>query len=156
MNRAAAAPTLGAPSRPKAFAMPSTAPAPSSPALGPDRPPPRVALCEPDALLCALLGEWLRRAGFEPVRCAPAAPAQNVALVVADVPAPRQGGGACIAALRRSFPHARVLAVSAQFTLGMHGATTAAVELGADAVLAKPFAAKVFIDAVQAALFQLS
>jgi DNA-binding response OmpR family regulator len=104
----------------------------------------------------ALLAEWLRRAGFEPVRCTPGAPAQDVVLVVADVCAPRQGGGACIAALRHSFPHARVLAVSAQFTLGMHGATTAAVELGADAVLAKPFAAKVFIDAVQTALFQLS
>jgi DNA-binding response OmpR family regulator len=136
--------------------MQSTPPPTPPPAPEPEGQRPRVALCEPDALLRALLAEWLRRAGFEPVRCAPAAPVQGVVLVVADICAPRQGGGACIAALRRSFPDARVLAVSAQFTLGMHGATTAAVELGADAVLAKPFAAKVFIDAVQAALFQLS
>jgi DNA-binding response OmpR family regulator len=136
--------------------MHSFPPATPPPAPEPEGQRPRVALCEPDALLHALLAEWLRRAGFEPVRCTPGAPAQDVVLVVADVPAPRQGGGTCIAALRHSFPHARVLAVSAQFTLGMHGATTAAVELGADAVLAKPFAAKVFIDAVQTALFQLS
>jgi DNA-binding response OmpR family regulator len=115
-----------------------------------------VALCEPDALLRALLGEWLRRAGFEPVRCTRGSPAPDVVLVVADVPAPRQDGVACIAALRRSFPQARVLAISGQFTFGMHGVTTAAAELGADAVLAKPFAAKPFIDAVQAALLQLS
>jgi DNA-binding response OmpR family regulator len=110
---------------------------------------PRVALCEPDALLRALLGEWLQRAGFEPVRCADDAPAAGVTLVVADVLAPRQDGAACLAVLRRRFPQAKVLAISGQFTSGMHGTTTAAIELGADAVLAKPFAARAFVDAVR-------
>jgi DNA-binding response OmpR family regulator len=110
----------------------------------------RVALCEPDALLRSLLAEWLQRAGFEPVRCATNEPVKDVVLVVADVPAPRQDGPACIAALQQRFPRARVLAISALFMFGKHGTTTAAVELGADAVLAKPFAADVFIDAVRA------
>src|SRR5882724_12049864 len=35
---------------------------------------PRVALCEPDTLLRALLDEWLQRADFEPVRCAAGEP----------------------------------------------------------------------------------
>ena len=109
---------------------------------------PRVALCEPDALLRALLEEWLSRAGFEPVRCADAASAKSVALVVADVAAPRHGGASSIAHVREHFTRARVLAISAQFRSGMHCTGTAAVELGADAVLAKPFAAQVFIDAV--------
>jgi DNA-binding NarL/FixJ family response regulator len=74
----------------------------------------------------------------------------EVALVVADVAAPRLNGGSCIAAVRKSFPHARVLAISAHFIPGLHGNCTAAVELGADAVLAKPFGARLFIDAVQA------
>jgi DNA-binding response OmpR family regulator len=109
---------------------------------------PRVALCEPDTLLRALLGEWLQRADFEPVRCAAGESLKSVVLVVADMPAPRQGGAASIAVLRQRFPHAKVLAISGQFTPGIHGTTTAAIELGADAVLAKPFAAEVFIDAV--------
>jgi CheY-like chemotaxis protein len=113
---------------------------------------PRVSLCEPDALLRALLGEWLERAGCEPVRCEAGAPVNGVVLVVADVPAPRQDGAGSIAVLRQRFPRAKVLAISGQFMPGMHGVTTAAIELGADAVLAKPFAAKVFIDAVQVLL----
>jgi DNA-binding response OmpR family regulator len=117
------------------------------PPAEPDPQRPRVALCEPDALLRALLEEWLLRAGFEPVRCAQA---PSVDLVVADVVAPRHGGAACIARLRRHFSHARVLAISAQFSSGMRGTGTTAVELGVDAVLAKPFAAKVFIDSVRA------
>lgn len=115
-----------------------------------DHRPLRVALCEPDTLLRALLAEWLRRAGFEPVGRPPAQPVENVVLVVADVAAPRRDGAAAISVLRRSFPQARMLAISAQFTPGLHGATAAALELGADAVLAKPFAAGEFIAAVHA------
>jgi DNA-binding response OmpR family regulator len=111
----------------------------------------RVALCEPDALLGALLGEWLQRADFEPVQAiADASAMAPVALVVADVPAPRLDGAARIAILRQRFPGAKVLAISAQFMAGMHGATVAAGVLGADAVLAKPFSCALFIEAVRA------
>ena len=111
----------------------------------------RVALCEPDALLGALLGEWLQRADFEPVRDVAGAPATaRVALVVADVPAPRLGGAARIATLRQRFPGAKVLAISGQFMAGLNGATTAARVLGADAVLAKPFSSGLFIEVVRA------
>ena len=109
----------------------------------------RVWLCEPDALFRTLLIEWLLRAGYEPMRSEVGAPAMGVALVVADVVAPRQDGAECIAALRERFPQTKVLAISAQFTAGMQGVTAAAVELGADAVLAKPFAAKAFIESVE-------
>ena len=113
---------------------------------------PRVALCEPDTLLRTLLHEWRHRADFEPVRGAAGESQTSVVLVVADVPAPRRDGASGIAVLRQRFPHAKVLAISAQFTPGMHGTTSAAIELGADAVLAKPFAAKVFIDMVHGLL----
>jgi DNA-binding response OmpR family regulator len=113
----------------------------------------RVALCEPDALLSALLGEWLQRAGFDPVPAvADVPPRAPVALVVADVPAPRLDGATRIAILRQRFPGAKVLAISAQFMAGMHGATVAAGVLGADAVLAKPFSSAMFIEAVRAIL----
>jgi CheY-like chemotaxis protein len=125
-------------------------PAPPPPACPSDPERPRVAVCEPDPLLHALLDEWLRRAGFQPVRCAAGEVWLDVTLVVADVAAPRRHGGACIAVLRQSFPRARVLAISAQFIPGLHGHCTAAIELGADAVLAKPFEASLFIEAMHA------
>ena len=134
-----------------AFDMPRpTEPATPPPRVELDPQRPCVALCEPDALLRALLGEWLQRANFEPLRCASGAPAPRVVLVVADVPAPRQDGAARIALLRQRFPDAKVLAISGQFMPGVCGATAAAIALGADAVLAKPFAANLFIDTVRA------
>jgi DNA-binding NarL/FixJ family response regulator len=110
---------------------------------------PGVALCEPDVLLRALLGEWLRRAAFEPLRCAADASLTPVVLVVADVPVPRQNGAACIATLRSRFPGAKVLAISGQFMPGMQGAPVTAAALGADAALAKPFSCGLFIDSVR-------
>jgi DNA-binding response OmpR family regulator len=107
----------------------------------------RVALCEPDASLSRLLAEWLGGAGFEPVtgsRCEDG----DVALVVADVQTPRVDGAARIAALRARFPGARVLAISGYFITS--GATAAARELGADALLAKPFARATFLETVSA------
>jgi DNA-binding response OmpR family regulator len=109
-----------------------------------------VALCEPDAQLRALLGEWLQRADFQALTCATDGASTRVALVVADVPAPRLDGAMCVARMRCRFPDARVLAISGKFLPGLHGSTAAAVALGADAVLAKPFAAGAFIDAVRA------
>lgn len=130
------------------FAVSATPPPPDR--VDPQRP--RICLCETDALFRALLEEWLQRAGYELAGCEAGAPANAVVLVVADVPAPRRDGAASIAALRQRFPGAKVLAISGHFMPGMHGVGTAALELGADAVLAKPFAAKAFLDAVQALL----
>jgi CheY-like chemotaxis protein len=111
----------------------------------------RVALCEPDALLRALLSEWLQRADYEPVQgVASALPRARVALVIADLPAPRLEGAARIAVLRQRFPGAKVLAISGQFMARLNGATAAASALGADAVLAKPFGSALFIEAVRA------
>jgi CheY-like chemotaxis protein len=136
-----------------AFAMPlpaETALSASSGAFDPHRP--GVALCEPDVLLRALLGEWLRQATFEPLRCVAGGSLAPVLVVVADVPAPRRNGGAHIAALRSRFPGAKVLAISAQFMCGTQGAPAAATALGADAVLAKPFSCGLFIDTVRGLL----
>lgn len=106
-----------------------------------------VALCEPDALLLRLLCEWLCSAGFEPVPCT-ACSRGDVALVVADVRTPRVDGASRVAALRQSFPGARVLAISGYFIAS--GATAVACELGADALLAKPFSRAAFVEAVSA------
>ena len=131
--------------------MPKLAePAPPAPPEDFDLHWPGVALCEPDVWLRALLGEWLRRAAFEPSRGAAGASPSPVVLVVADVPAPRQSGPAYIATLRSRFPGAKVLAISAQFMPCMQGSRAAATALGADAMLAKPFSFAMFIDAVRA------
>ena len=129
--------------------MTSAISAPSPQRADFDAPRLRVAICEPDAQLRALLGEWLQRGRYEPVYGAEGAAAADVELVIADVPAPRQDGAASIARLRRHFPQAKVLAISGQFLPGVHGANTAAAALGADAMLAKPFAAKAFVEAVR-------
>jgi DNA-binding NarL/FixJ family response regulator len=127
--------------------MPTISESATAPSPEPQRA--RVALCEPDALLRALLGEWLQRADYEPVQGVASAPG-SVAVVVADLPAPRLDGAARIAVLRQRFPGAKVLAISGQFTTRLSGATAAARTLGADAVLAKPFSSALFIEAVRA------
>jgi DNA-binding response OmpR family regulator len=118
-----------------------TADAPAPPAS-----PRRVALFEPDAPLSRLLCEWLCSADFEAVPCA-AGTRGDMALVVADVRTPRVDGAARVAALRDAFPGARVLAISGYF---IASGATAARELGADALLAKPFSRAMFIEAVRA------
>ena len=117
---------------------------------GPVSAPPGVALCEPDEQLFALFSEWLQRAGFEPLGCASQASAARAALLVADVPMPAHDGAACIADLRRRFPHARMLAISSRFRPGLRGSIAAARTLGVDAVLAKPFSFEQFIAQVRA------
>jgi DNA-binding response OmpR family regulator len=107
----------------------------------------RVVLCEPDAPLTQLLSEWLCGAGFEPVPCAASAHG-DVALVVADVQTPRLDGSARVAALRARFPGASVLAISGYFITS--GASAAAREIEADALLAKPFSRAAFTAAVAA------
>jgi CheY-like chemotaxis protein len=118
--------------------------APTPPA---EAPAPRVALREPDAALRMLLSEWLRGVGFEPVPCDAGASA-DVAIVIADVCTPRVGGAAYIAALRERFRGAKVLAISGYFMTA--GSRAAARELGADALLAKPFSRRAFVEALQA------
>ena len=115
-------------------------------APAPTASPRRVALCEPDAPLSRLLCEWLGSAGFEAVPCASCSRG-DMALVVADVRTPRVDGAARVAALRDAFPGARVLAISGYF---IASGATAARELGADALLAKPFSRAMFIEAVSA------
>ena len=110
----------------------------------------RVALCEPDAPLARLMSEWLRRAGLEPVPCSSRLTGADVIVVVANVATPRLDGAAYIAALRTRFAGARVLAISGYFITS--GAATLAHELGADALLAKPFSCACFLEAVRALL----
>jgi DNA-binding response OmpR family regulator len=112
--------------------------------------PPAVVLCEPDTSLRELMSEWLRRAGFQPLIPEGGGPVARAVLVIADVPEPRRNGAARIAILRQRFAGAKVLAISAQFLSGIQAASGAALELGADAMLAKPFASGAFIDAVRA------
>lgn len=122
------------------FTEPVTVPAQATPRR-------QVALCEPDASLSWLLSEWLSGAGFEPV-AGTLGRDSDVALVVADVQTPRVDGAARIASLRARFPRARVLGISGYFITS--GATAVARELGADALLAKPFSRATFIEAVSA------
>lgn len=117
----------------------------SVPTALPETPLRRVALREPDPVLRMLLSEWLRGAGFEPLPCDAGA---DVAIVIADVSTPRVGGVAYIAALRERFRGAKVLAISGYFMTA--GSSAAARELGADALLAKPFSRRAFVEALQA------
>jgi CheY-like chemotaxis protein len=152
MNRGFAIATLGNHS-PDAIAMSTPADsAPFAPRGDFELHWPGVALCEPDTLLRALLGEWLRRAELEPLRCVAGGSLTPVVLVVADIPTPRRNGAEYIASLRARFADAKFLAISGQFMPGLQGAPGAATTLGADAVLAKPFSSSMFIDTVRALL----
>ncbi|MEJ1963109.1 MAG: response regulator [Gammaproteobacteria bacterium] len=116
----------------------------------------RVLLLESDRLIKALIVEWLHMAGNETV-CAPDPGAVGrVAgpfdLVLADVPAPHRAARNTVTRLRQAFPAAPVVAMSADIMACNQAAREAlARQLGANAVLVKPFTQDALLSAIELA-----
>jgi DNA-binding response OmpR family regulator len=116
----------------------------------------RVLVLESDRLINALIIEWLQMAGCEIVGAHDLANAAALAsscdVVLADVPAPLKIARAAIGRLTRAVPGASVIAMSADVRAHGKAATDAlARELGAAAVLVKPFSRKALLDAINRA-----
>jgi DNA-binding response OmpR family regulator len=120
-----------------------------------------ILVIEDDAIMREALSEWLDSAGFQ-VRTAEdgnAGLAQIKAsvpkLVVTDLYMPGVSGTVVIAELRQHFPDVAIIAISGLFTSGYGIDAAAAVALGADRALAKPFSRAEFLAAVTAVLSPL-
>jgi DNA-binding response OmpR family regulator len=105
--------------------------------------PRRVLVVEPDALLRALMAEWLERGGIHAVfppagPCEQSAQLGSIGTIVIDIPSPPHAGGA-VRAWRRVFPDAQIIAASARFPAGADADDAMAGRLAVDRVLPKPF-----------------
>jgi DNA-binding response OmpR family regulator len=136
-----------------------------------------VLVVESDRLIKALIVEWLQLAGDEAVCVTDLAGATALAsrlpdpstarsadqradqteddgcdLVLADVPAPHRAARQMVSQLGEVLPGRPIIAMSADITAGGHQAREAlARELGATAVLVKPFSQSALLAAIRRA-----
>jgi CheY-like chemotaxis protein len=117
----------------------------------------RILILESDRLIRLLIVEWLHMAGNETVCAADLAAAAAISspcdLVLADVPAPHRVARLTIARLMQALPGIPVIAMSANITATGGAAREAlARELGAAAVLVKPFTRNALLCAIHRSL----
>lgn len=113
----------------------------------------RVLVLESDHLIRALIVEWLGMAGADAQCAADLADARERApgcdLILADVPAPYRAARRTVMQLAQAIPHAPIIAMSADVTASCQAAREAlARELGARAVLVKPFTQHALLTAI--------
>ena len=113
----------------------------------------RVLVLESDRLIRALIVEWLGMAGTDALCVADLtdlkAQARACDLVLADVPAPYRAARRTVMQLAQAIPHTPIIAMSADITaMGQAARDALARELGACAVLVKPFNQQALISAI--------
>lgn len=119
--------------------------------------PRRVLVLEPDRLIRALIVEWLAMTGHDAFGAidlaqALAAPIQRYELVLMDIPAPHRAARQAVMHVKQAIPATPVIAMSADLTASGNVACEAlARELGASAVLVKPFNRQALLSAVHRA-----
>ncbi len=114
----------------------------------------RVLVLESDRLIRALIVEWLGMAGNDALGVADLTGAKALKercdLVLADAPAPHRAARHTVMQLAQVMPGTPIIAMSADITACGHAAREAlARELGASAVLVKPFNQHALLSAIQ-------
>ena len=105
-----------------------------------------VLLHDIDPAMADLYAAWLNLDGLRVQRRAVAG--EPIALILADLPFPRQDGAARLRQLAQSWPGVPVLALSSTFLPGVAAQGEVARQLGAAAVLAAPVARETLRHAV--------
>lgn len=113
---------------------------------------PRIALVESDDLIRALTERWLEEAGctIQRMTLDDLKRGNGIDLIIANVPKPREAA-LWIGSLR-PLHRAPVLLISARFRRGQGASAALARQLGASAVLPKPFTRDELLTAVARAL----
>jgi DNA-binding response OmpR family regulator len=125
-----------------------------TPEAGPGSTRRRVLVLESDRLIRALIVEWLGMAGNEALCVADLAHIEAAALpcdlVLADVPAPHRAARRTVMQLAQAIPHTPIIAMSADIAAcGLAAQEALARELGASAVLVKPFNQHALLSAIR-------
>jgi DNA-binding response OmpR family regulator len=115
-----------------------------------------VLVLESDRLIKSLIMEWLQMSGWATLCAHETARVDEIAcrcdLVLADVPAPLKAAREFVAGLMRAMPGTPVIAMSADIPAHGRSASVAlARELGAAAVLVKPFNREALLHAIKQA-----
>jgi DNA-binding response OmpR family regulator len=113
----------------------------------------RVLVLESDRLIRALIVEWLGMAGTDALCVVDLTDLKTKArecdLVLADVPAPYRAARRTVMQLAQAIPHTPIIAMSADITAcGQAAREALARELGACAVLVKPFNQHALLTAI--------
>ena len=107
-----------------------------------------IALYEDNDLMRGLILEWLSEAGYQ--AGAPVGAGEPADLVIASVSMPRDTGAARVAQILARHPGVPVIALSAQFRLGLSDKGPTAESLGVRQVIAKPLSRDELLKAVRA------
>jgi CheY-like chemotaxis protein len=99
-----------------------------------------VVILDGDEALRELWAEWLAADGHALHQAQPpgAPEASEIDVVLIDLPRPRDGALAAVAAVRARYPRAVLIGLSTQLVCSLPQRSAAAAELGLQALLAKP------------------
>ncbi|MET0499426.1 MAG: response regulator [Steroidobacteraceae bacterium] len=116
----------------------------------------RILVLESDRLLRSLLAEWLDMSGNDVLCLADSetalARADRFDMVLVDLPTPQRAARQAVSQLRRAMPGTPIVAMSADVTASGHAAQEIlARELGAAALLVKPFTRSALLNAMNRA-----
>jgi CheY-like chemotaxis protein len=111
-----------------------------------------IVIIDDDALMRALLAEWLTAAGYR-VNTRGSTEARIAAdLLIVDVYMPRHLGAERLQSVRNEYPGVPMVAISGQFRPGVSCAGPAAQALGVQGVVAKPFCREALLEAVRSVI----
>jgi len=107
-----------------------------------------IVIYEEDDLMCALLEEWLRAAGYRVHAGKPNGGAAD--LVIVSLYMPKHAGAKRVQEIHAAHPGAPLIAISGQFSSGLPAVGSTAQTLGVQQVIAKPLTRADLLEAVHA------
>jgi CheY-like chemotaxis protein len=119
------------------------------------RPKPRVLIIDDDPQFLRMLRRMLAGAGYDVIEATDGRVGlkqfaeHRPALVITDILMPDGDGIETIIAIRKQRPEQKILAISGAGPVGKTSFLAIAQQLGAEAVLTKPFRAEEFVAAVR-------
>jgi DNA-binding NtrC family response regulator len=109
-----------------------------------------IFIYEEDDLMCALLQEWLREAGYR-VR-ADASREGMADLVIVSIYMPKHVGEHRVREIQAAHPGTPLIAISGQFRSGLPAVGSTAQTLGVQQVIAKPLTRADLLEAVRSVI----